>query len=195
MSAPGCKVCRLLAAYDLQQYESQLVAQWTAGGSQRKGYRALAAWLNTTLLRREMDRAGLSTLGDEATSKYERLTGDDDAVSAEIHAVLEAEGVPIDRLERDFVSYGVVRTHLKECLGVERDHEPTDWEARSIEIARERAREKIAEAVRSLERKGDLAAEGEIVVHLDAEVECQQTHARVPIDRALRRGYVSRPEP
>jgi len=73
MSEYGCKVCRVLDEYDMERYEEQLLEQWQADSSQRKGYRKLSEWFNTLMLRREMDRAGLSTLGDEAESKYERL--------------------------------------------------------------------------------------------------------------------------
>lgn len=191
MSDFGCKVCRVLADHDLEQYESRLVDQWTAEGPQRKGYRQLADWLNVTMLRREMDQAGLSTLGDEAASKYERLTGND-AVAAEVRNVLRSEGVPIDHLEEDFVSYGVVRIHLTDCLGLEREEEPSDWETEAIRKSREYAREKIAEAVQSLENKDKLDARGGITVHVDVELECQATHTRIPARVALRRGYVSR---
>ena len=193
MSAHGCKVCRVLDEREMELYERRLVEQWQAEGSQRKGYRQLATWLNELLLRREMDRAGLSTLGDEAESKYERLSSGDETVAAEVRDTLRNSGVDIDSLEDDFVSYGVVRTHLLECLGEEYDPTPsaTDWETTSIEIARSHAEEKVTEAVRSLVNKGELTAVGDITAHVTVEVECDESHVRVPLERALRRGYVS----
>jgi len=88
MSEYGCKVCRVLDEYDMERYEEQLLEQWQADSSQRKGYRKLSEWFNTLMLRREMDRAGLSTLGDEAESKYERLQSDE-AIAAEVATVSE----------------------------------------------------------------------------------------------------------
>jgi len=194
MDEHGCKVCRVLNERNMERYESQLVERWQDDGAQRMGYRKLAKWLNVTILRREMDRAGLSTLGNEATSKYERLRGDDETVAAEVRNDLRTAGVPVDDVESDFVSYGVVRTHLKECLGEDREFESRDWESDAIEIARDHGREKIGEAVGALQRKGNLDAVGEITIHVDVELECEATHVRVPVDRAIRRGYVSRPD-
>lgn len=193
MTTYGCKVCRILDQYSLTGYEDRLIDHWTANADQRKGYRALADWLNVTLLRNAMDRAGLQTLGNEAESKYNRLQADD-AIAAEVRNVLHEEGVPIETLESDFVSYGVVRTHLTECLDIERSQEETttasDWEDDALEIATDRLATKAREAVSSLSTKGRLDAGGPLAVHATVEVECESCRTRVPVDRALRRGYV-----
>lgn len=192
MTRNGCKVCRVLDDHDMEHHESRLVEDWQADGPRRRGYRKLAEWLNVTMLRREMDAAGMETLGEEGQSKYRRLTGDDPTVAAEVRQSLRDAGVPVDRLEDDFVSYGVVRTHLKECLDAEREHTSGEWERDAIDIASEHAAEKVREAVRSLENKGELDAIGDVSVHVTVELEDEDTHVRVPADRAIRRGYVSR---
>lgn len=193
MSEYGCKVCRVLDEYGMDRYEEQLLEQWQADPPQRKGYRQLAEWFNTLMLRREMDRAGLSTLGDEAKSKYDRLRSDE-AIAEEVATELANAGVPIGQLRDDFVSYGVIRTHLKECLDSDVDLSSGDWEEDAIEIARNHASSKISEAVRSLQNKGRLTAGGDVSVSATAEVECENCHARVPAERAIRRGYVCRCE-
>jgi len=185
----SCKVGDVLSKYDIEHYDDRLIDQWTAPKPERKGYRQLARWLNTNLLRREMDRAGLSTLAGEVESKYERLK-DDSATADELQAYLRREGLPVDNLMSDFVSYGVVRTHLQECLGVEREAEASDWEAETIRIARDHAKGKIAEAARSLHNKGEIGAGEEMTIHLTAEIECESCHTSVPVERAMRRGYV-----
>ncbi len=191
MSEYGCKVCRVLDERDMGRYEDRLIDQWQADSPQRKGYRQLTEWLNTMMLRREMDRAGLSTLGNEPESKYERLRDGDETVAAEVRTDLRNEGIDVDELDADFVSYGVVRTHLKDCLDLDRDVEPTDWEQDAIEYTRKHATGKLEDAVRSLINKGKVSACGEVDVHVTLEVECEGCHSRVPVDRALRRGYVS----
>lgn len=190
MGEYGCKVCRVLDEHELADREQELLDRWLADGPKRMGYRRLARWLNVALLRRAMDRAGLSILGAEPASKYDRLTGEDEAVAEELRTDLSAAGVDVEHLERAFVSYGVVRTHLRECLGAERDHEPGDWEADSIRIATDHAEQKVSEAVRSLSNKGRLRAGGDISVTVRVELECEACHMRVPADRALRRGHV-----
>jgi hypothetical protein len=193
MGEHGCKVCRVLDERGMQGYESRLVAQWKGEAGQRKGYRNLSKWLNVTILRREMDRSGMSTLGNEAESQYERLQRED-TVAEEVRTNLRTAGIPIDSVEADFVSYGVVRTHLTECLGESYEHEEGDWEAESIEMTRSFAESKLSEAVRSASKKGKLEAVGDISVSVSIELECEATHVRVPIDQALRRGYVSKPQ-
>lgn len=191
MPEHGCKVCRVLAERGMERYEQRLIEQWKADRPQRKGYRQLATWLNALILRREMERAGLSTLGDEAASKYERLTADDSAIAAEVRDALQNSGIDVESLENDFVSYGVVRTHLKECLDQERpEEESTEWEPEAIEIARSRAEQKTREAVRALVNKERLSTGGDVSVHVSVELECERCHSRVPVERALRRGYI-----
>lgn len=191
MSEYGCKVCRILNEYGMERYEEQLLEQWQADGAQRKGYRQLAEWFNTLMLRREMDRAGLSTIGDEAESKYERLRSDE-VVAEEVASELKSAGIPIERLRNDFVSYGVIRTHLKDCLEADIDLSSGDWERDAIEITTDHATTKIKESVRSLRNKGRLSAGGNVTVSVTAELECESCHARVPVDRAIRREYVCR---
>jgi hypothetical protein len=190
MGEYGCKVCRVLDQHGLADRESELLDRWLADGPRRMGYRRLARWLNVAMLRRAMDRAGLSILGEEPASKYDRLTGGDEAVAEEVRSDLAASGVAIEDLETEFVSYGVVRTHLRECLGAERDRDPSEWEADSIRIATDHAERKVSEAVRSLVNKGKLEAGGDITVNVSVELECEACHVRVPADRALRRGHV-----
>lgn len=186
----GCKVCRVLDERGLERYNERMIDQWQGDKQTRKGYRELARWLNVTLLRREMDRAGLSTLGDEAESKYDRLVAGD-SNAAEIEHILEREGIDVDGLQGDFVSYGVVRTHIKECLGAEYEKsQSSEWEREAIDIATDHARSKIEDAVSSLRSKGELDAGGEIDVTVTAELECSNCHSKVPLQRAVRREYL-----
>lgn len=186
----GCKVCRVLEKYDSEYYDERLVEQWTAPKAERKGYRQLADWLNKNMLRQEMDEVGLSTLGGEVESKYERLQ-QESTTTAQLEQHLAGEGVRVEELRDDFVSYGVVRRHLKECLEAERT-EPTasNWEETAIDIATDRAEEKIADATRSLLNKGLVASSDDVSFHVVAEIECENCQTRIPLDRALRRGYV-----
>jgi hypothetical protein len=189
MSDFGCKVCRVLEERDMKRYEGRLLEKWQGSEAERKGYRQLARWLNVTALQREMDRAGLSTLGGEAESKYERLQGEQ-KIADEITESLSQAGIDVSRLSSDFVSYGVVRTHIKECLGAEREVTSSDWEQDAIKISRDHAETKFVEAVRSLDNKGKLAAGGDISVHVTADIECEACQAQVPLERAVRRGYI-----
>lgn len=192
----GCKVCRVLERWGMEQYDDRVVEQWRGPPDERLGYRKLAEWLNVTMLERGMDRSGMNTLGEEAESKYRRLTGDDETTAREVREDLRERGVPIDDLLADFVSYGVVRTHLTECRGLTpEEREPSDWERDAIDIATDHASEKVSEAVGSLVSKGELEVLEDVDVEVDVTLECPSCHVRVPLDRALRRGRVCDCEP
>lgn len=193
MTDTRCKVCRVLADREMEEYEQRMAEHWHGESGTRMGYRQLAEWFNVTLLRREMDKAGVSTLGDEAESKYERLQ-DGGTVAEEVRTVLERNGVPIEDVESDFVSYGVIRTHLTECLGEEYEAESGDWERDAIDRARDHAEQKISEAVAAAVSKGKLDAVGEVSVEVSVDLTCSETHVSVPVEQALRRGYVSKQE-
>ena len=161
MTDDRCKVCRTLSAWGRPWMEESLVARWRGEEGERMGYRRLARWLNATLLEQAMERAGLPTAGDEAASRYDRLVGDDEDVARGVREVLQDGGVPVDDLAADFVSYGVVRTHLLECLEAERpERDPDDWEADAVAAARKRALEQVYAAVRARFNKDRLAAGG-----------------------------------
>lgn len=171
MGTHGCKVCRVLQQRGMDRYEEVLLDRWTAEPPERMGYRKLARWLNVAMLQLEMDRAGVSTIGGAAEACYDLLRGSD-AMADEVAESLTDTGIDASQLTDDFVSYGVVRTHLKECLGAERETKSGSWERDAIDISFEHARTKLGEAIRSLQNKGELSAGGEISVHVGGELEC-----------------------
>lgn len=173
MTEDGCKVCRTLNGHGRAWMEEELVGRWRGDEGERHGYRRLARWLNVTLLERAMERSGQATAGDEAASRYDRLTGDDEAVADGVRELLREGGVPIDDLEPAFVSYGVVRTHMLECLDAERPPSPTtDWEADAVATARSHATDRAGAAVRARFNKGRLAAGDVPDVEVTVTVRC-----------------------
>ncbi|GAB7095160.1 hypothetical protein JCM30237_23130 [Halolamina litorea] len=184
MTDHGCKVCRVLDERGLGHLDAELVARWRGDGEARLGYRRLADWLNTTLLRREMERVGMATGGGEARSRYDRLSDDDTAEG--VADLLRRGGVAVDDLRADFVSYSVVRTHLRDCLGEERDPAPpSDWEADRIQALEEYAADQAGDAVRSLVNKGTLDAGGEVSPSVSVTVTCADCGATVAFADAV----------
>lgn len=113
MTDHGCKVCRVLDKRGLARHDDELITRWHGDSGERMGYRRLIDWLYTAMLRRKMERAGLPIGGDKARSRNERLT--DDGTAEAVGHLLRREGVAVDDLRADFVSYSVVRTHLQDC--------------------------------------------------------------------------------
>lgn len=153
MSEGGCKVCRIRRAYDLTGLDETLLERWQRE-QDRHGYRRLATYINATLLETELERAGLYTPEAAATALYEGLENNDSAV----HEQLEREELPLERLESDFVSFGVVRTHLQECLNAEWSgrERTTDWEQTTLETVVPRLLDRTHRALESLQRREEL---------------------------------------
>lgn len=185
----GCKVCRVLDERELDHLDAELVARWHGEDGERMGYRRLADWLNTALLRTEMEIVGMPTEAGEARSRYERLTDDDRG--GEMRELLRRGGVAVDDLLDDFVSYSVVRTHLTDCLGEERDPEPAGaWEAERLEQIETYAAEQAEGPIRSLVNKGELVAGGAIEPTVSVSLTCTDCGAAVPLADALEAGRI-----
>jgi len=196
----GCKVDAVTEAYALDPagdrfptLDDYLLARWTgADGGEARGYRTLAAEFNRRLLKRVYDAHGRDALAARLEHEYETLVGDDALRRAELEDDLAADGIDAERVRGDLVSWGTMATHLKGCLDGEKPppRATTDWERRSIDIATDRARAKVAEAVSSLAGKGELAGQATPEVDLDVRLACPVCGARVPLSIALERGFV-----
>jgi len=147
------------------------------------GHRRLADWLNVTLLRNEMERVGLPG-GGEGRSRYDRLTDEDTGTG--VADLLRQEGVAADELRDDFVSYSVVRTHLRDCLDEHREAAPaSDQEVDRLEQLEADATTGAADAVHSLVNEGKLTAGGDIEPDVTICVTCSDCGLIVPAIDAL----------
>lgn len=196
----GCKVEVVTEAYDLrpagERYETIddfLLSRWTGtDGHEPVGYRTLADEFNRRLLKRVYDDHGREVLAARLETDYATLTGDDELRRAELEDHLADDGLDAERIRRDMVSWGTMATHLKDCLGGQKDPPTatTDWERRSIAIATDRAQQTVEEAVSALVSKGELDAPAGVEAGLQVRLGCRACEARVPLAIALDRGYV-----
>jgi len=198
-----CKVDRVIERYGLDGADPRhgdihdgLLARWTGGeGHAGSGYRTLTTWFNERLLRRVYDDHGRDVLGGRVEHDLTALTGDDDLRRAEIEESLEADGIDAGGVRSDLVSWGTMRTHLKECLDGTKDDDGgdrtgSDWERESIAMARSFAAEKVEAALSALSSKGELDGIETASVAVQVRVACDDCPTRVPLDVALDRGYV-----
>jgi len=112
-----CKVGRVSQERALSGLDEELRERWESGSSLRD----LETYVNEQVLAGAMQRAGLDPVDGEAANLYRVLTDDDVSAGERVTATsrLEREGVDLGAVRADFVSYGTVRTHLRDCLGVE----------------------------------------------------------------------------
>lgn len=130
------KVVRLLEEYDLVGLGDELQRHWTTDDTDnRKSLRNLATLFNQRLLEAALAEAGADVLGGEVENTYRLLTDDD--VSARdqtrIRRRLQREGVDVEQLESDFVSYQAMRTYLKEHRNAEYSTSSESRREKSIE--------------------------------------------------------------
>lgn len=113
------KVGRLIGEYALDGIGDELERRWTDDADERDSLRTLADVFNRRLLERAMHDAGMDPIEGEVGNVYRLLTDEDVSrgVETEIETRLDQEGIDVDALRKDFVTYQAVRTFLKDVRG------------------------------------------------------------------------------
>lgn len=195
-----CKVGIVTDRYDLDATETRygsvderLVTRWVgADDADPAGYRSLAEWFNRRLLKTVYDEHGRDTTGTRLDSDFEALSSDDDLLAAEVEDDLAADGIDANRVAGDMVSWSAIRTHLRDCLDAEKPDTgpPTDWERESVVVAKHVTRQKVTEALRSLDNKDRLPGGADADVGLQVLLSCPDCPTRIPFTDAIERGFV-----
>lgn len=195
-----CKVDEVIERYDLgtadPRYETLnegLLHRWSgAERPESMGYRPLTEWFHKRLLRRVFDDHGRETLAKRIEHDYRALTSDDDIVREEVLESLADDGIDGATIRDDLVSWGTMRTHLKECLDGTKESQSGagDWERETVTMARSFATEKVEQALSSLSTKGQVAGLEDVSVSVEVRLDCAHCPTRVPFEVALDRGYV-----
>jgi hypothetical protein len=121
------KVARLIDEYNLQGLGPELEQLWTADEN-RRSLRELAEYFNNQLLETAVEDVDMQFLDGELENSYRLLT-DDDVSSADRNRIrrrLKRDGVDVDKLESDFVTYQAIRSYLKDTRNAEYTPETTN---------------------------------------------------------------------
>ena len=191
-SGPQIKVARLLDEYDLDEMGEWLEARWTATGDRRMSLRELAAEFNQELLRTAISEAGSQPLDGEVENTYRLLT-DEEITSADRTRTkrrLERDGVDVDGLRDDFVTYQAIRTYLTSYRDAsytadERDRATVEQE--NIQRLRGRVVSVTESKLDQLRRNGDVELGG-YRTYVDINVLCEDCGERYKIDELLTQG-------
>jgi hypothetical protein len=193
-STVNSKVARLIDDYALgESYGSRLESLWTSEGSERESLRALADRFNRRLLEAAMTDAGMSTVDGEVANIYRLLTDDDVSSGNRIEARrrLEQEGVDVDQIERDFVTYQAIRSYLKEYRGAhyqdERQTDRVDSIVDTIQRLKSRIRSVTEQSLDQLQKKGHLNL-GRYRLFIDISVHCEECNAQYEVIDLVQRG-------
>lgn len=186
----GCKVDRVAERWDLA-IDDDLRERRAAGESLRD----LETYVNERLLRAALRSVDADPLDGEAANLYRLLT--DEAVSAgqrvDAEARLRRTGLDPETVTDDFVSYGTVRTHLNECLGVEttRESRLDPDEARTTVLKLLSRTESVTErTVTRLANQGSLTIPAPSVT-LGLRVACEECGDEYTFAQLLSRGGCS----
>ncbi|WP_254858810.1 rod-determining factor RdfA [Natronomonas gomsonensis] len=195
-----CKIEIVADRYDLDASEGRygtvderLLTRWTgADGRDPDGYRTLTEWFNKRLLKSVYDEYGRDTTGTRVSSDYAALTGDDKLLQEEVMDDLRADGIDPERVQSDMVSWSTMREHLNSCLDGEKEvkNSESDWERRSLEVAKSLTRSKVRDALSSLDTKDELPEGNRAEIEIQILLSCPDCPIRIPIEDAVERGFV-----
>ncbi|MFB6102156.1 MAG: rod-determining factor RdfA [Haloplanus sp.] len=187
------KVGRLIEKYGLNAVEDELVAEWTRDDDERASLRELAEEFNRRLLRVAMRDASVNPHGRDVTEAYRVLTDDDvsSGVRLQTRRQLEQDGVDVDQLETDFVTYQSIYNFLREYCGATYE-QPTDDEQVESDLERinrliSRTRAVTEDDLERLDNT-DRITVGEHNVFVDVQVYCQDCDSQYSLSELLTNG-------
>lgn len=191
------KVVRLMSEYGLEDLGAELERRWT-GEENRDSLRDLAAYFNQQVLRHKLEEADVQLLDGQVENMYRLLT--DDVSSAErtrVRRQLEQDGMDVDRLQKEFLTYQAIRTYLKEHRNVEydtTDSDPVEEAGETVEQLRGRT---IAVAEGKLQqlRSNDHLTLGDFRTLVAVEVVCTECNEKFDILDLFDRGGCDCQEP
>lgn len=184
------KVARLLEEYDLIELGEELERLWTADDD-RRSLRELAAYFNRRLVGRRLAESDVQVLDGETENVYRLLT-DDDVSRAErtrVRRRLERDGIDVDSLEADFVTYQAIRTYLKDHRGAEytpAESDPIERETESLQQLRGRITAVTDEKLARL-RDDDHLSLGEFRTLVNVRVVCESCGTQWEVQELLER--------
>jgi len=186
------KIDRVREKYGLSGLDRELEARFTRR-EDRYSLRQLATYLDRRVLGSAMEEAGMNPLAGECENLYRLLTDEEVSEGMRVQARkrLEQEGVDVDAVLDDFVSYQTVNRHLKR-LGVEHRADEEENDRRRKRPQRIYALQNRTAAVtqRTLEEArsaGDLFL-GDVDVFVDITAACEDCGTHLPVRDLFERG-------
>lgn len=190
------KVGRLIEEYGLEGLGAELEERWTAEDTdERASLRELADDVNRRILTTVMSDAGMQPLDGEVDNLYRLLTEDDvsEADRTRARRRLEREGVDVEQLQNDFVTYQAVRTYLKTAREAEYTAPETSGPAETAENIQRlsgRVTTVTENKLDQLRQSGDITL-GNYRILVDVTVICEDCGDQYTVGDLLERGGCS----
>jgi hypothetical protein len=187
------KVAALIKKYDFDDsFGDELEAAWTADKPDRKSLRELAEMFNHRVLKSQMTAAGLSTLDGEVSNIYRLLTAEEVSSGMKIEAKnrLKQNGIDVEELKQDFISYQAMRSYLKRYRGAEYveedEHDRAEKVLKTVQRLRSRVRSVTTKKLDQLRETKQLAL-GDYRLFVDIDVLCEDCGMKYSISELLER--------
>ena len=185
------KVARLIDKYDLQGLGAELEQLWTAK-EDRKSLRELATDFNQQILQRALEESNVQYLDGEVENTYRLLTDDQvsSAESTRVQRRLERDGVDVDELESDFVTYQAIRSYLKDHRGAEytpSETDPLEREVTNVQKLRGRMVSVTEGKLEQLQANDELTL-GNFQTLVDIRVVCEDCNTLYDVVELLENG-------
>lgn len=186
------KVRRLIEERGLEGVGDRLERRWTAHGDERMSLRDLAKEFNLELLRTVMVEAGMQPLDGDVENLHRLLTAEEVSSADRTRAErrLDREGVDVDRLRSEFVTYQAVRTYLKEHRGAsyaDDRGDPTESMKQHVQRLRGRVRSVTDSKLGQLRTNGEVDV-GSFRTLVEVNVLCEDCGTQYDIETLLDRG-------
>lgn len=180
------KVVLLIERYELAELGAEIETEWTKESSDRRSLRDLADHFNRELLREILRDAGVQTLDGEVENFYRLLTDDSTSPAdrTRVRRRLEQEGIDIDQVESEFVSYQAIRTYLQKHRGASYEAD-TDEPVERLQTAVKQLQTKLVTVTESrLERvnNGDVLEIANPSVISEVQVVCTDCGRQMRVD-------------
>lgn len=183
------KVARLIEEYGLDGMGAELERRWTAE-EDRQSLRDLATYFNHQLLSRALADAEIRVLDGEIENMYRLLTADGSTDQMRIRRRLERDGLDVETLERDFVTYQAIRTYLKKYRNAEyspKEVDPIEREIENIQQLQGRVTSVTEGKIKQLRNKERITM-GSFRTLVDIRVVCEDCNTQYDAIELLRRG-------
>lgn len=185
------KVARLLQEYDMEELGAELERRWTAD-EDRQSLRELAEFFNRQILERALEDADIRPLDGEVANIYRLLTSDSSGADrTRIRRRLERDGLDVEAIEKDFVTYQAIRTYLKKHRGAEYtpdETDPVEREIKNIQQLRGRVDSVTEGKLDQLRASGHLEL-GTFRTLVDVRVVCEDCNTQFSAIELLERGH------
>ena len=186
------KVARLIEEHSLEGVGDRLERRWTADGDERLSLRDLAGVFNRELLRAAMSEAGMQPLDGDVENVYPLLTDEEvsGADQTRTERRLDREGVDVDQIRQEFVTYQAIRTYLKQHRGASYDPETGDQvESGKEHIQRLRGRVRtVTDSKLSQLRQTDEIELGSFRTLVQINVLCEDCGTQYDVETLLDKG-------